>query len=172
MGCRALVALSAVALASGCTIWREYTHEQLQGELSQHFPVRDDQAGGVLRLVLSNPEVTFAGDRLQLALSIEATAAIWVTHGKGVVQGTLEYHPESGAIFLRAPTVQSLVFDTAPPELGEALRIAAETALIRVVGEKPIYTLDARHGGDEALARQHLRRVFIKEDRMVLELHS
>jgi hypothetical protein len=154
----------------GCTVTRQYTRDQVLAELKPHFPVERRRAVLVARL--QNPDVAFVGDRVSVSIDIVATAAVWTTHGRGVVEGGVEYRRETGAIYLRAPAVRSLTFDHVPSEFAEPLRAFAEEALVHHFAAQPLYVLDARHGGDEAQAKQHLRRVFISNDRLVLELHS
>jgi hypothetical protein len=162
--------LAATVLASACTVFRSYSREQLRAELQPHFPVEKRRSLLVVRF--SDPDVAYVGDRLALTLDIEATAALWTTRGRGVVEGAVEYRRETGGLYLRDPVVRELTFDKLPPEWGERLRAAVEQALALTFAEQPLYVLDEVRGGNEAKARQHLRRVFIHDDRLILELHS
>jgi hypothetical protein len=165
-----VVLVAALVLGAGCTTTRAYTRDQLQARVAPRFPVEKRRSLFVVRM--SNPQLAFAGERLSLALDLDATAAVWTTHGHAVVEGGVEYRAEDGAIFLRDPTVRTLDFDRVPPEWREPLRVAAEQLLVAQLAERPLYTLDSAHGGDEARARKHLRRVWIADDRLMLLLGS
>jgi len=156
----------ALVLGAGCTTTRAYTRDQLQARVAPRFPVEKRQSLFVVRM--SNPQVAFAGDRLSLAVDVDATAGAWTMHGHAVVEGGVEYRPADGAVLLRDATVRVLDFDRVPPEWREPLREIAEQLLVAQLAERPLYTLDATHGGDEARARKHLRRVWIADDRLML----
>jgi hypothetical protein len=162
--------LAASLLLAACTVTRSYSREQLRAALERQFPV--EKRRSVLSVRFSHPDVAFVGPRLQLTLDIEATAALWSTRGRGVVEGNLEYRSETGGLYLRNPVVHELTFDKLPSEWGERLRAAVEQALALTFSEQPLYVLDEGRGGNEAKARRHLRRVFIRDQRLILELHS
>lgn len=165
-----VVLLAALVLGAGCTTTRAYTRDQLQARVQTHFPVEKRRSLFVVRM--SNPQIAFAGDRLALALDLDAIAAVWTTHGHAIVEGGVEYRAADGALFLRNPTVRTLDLDRVPPEWGERVRVAVEQIIAAQLAERPLYTLDPSRGGDEARARKHLRRVWIADDRLMLLLGS
>jgi len=168
MRCSVLAAVLVIVavVLGGCTTTRAFTREELQARVAPRFPVEKRQSVFVVRM--SNPEVAFVGERLSLAVDVDATAGAWTTHGHAVIEGGVEYRPVDGALLLRDAAVRVLEFDRVPPEWREALREIAEQLLVAQLAERPLYTLDAARGGDEARARKHLRRVWIAADRLML----
>jgi uncharacterized protein DUF1439 len=164
---RGIVALALLMLPA-CTVTRTVTRDQLQARLAERFPVEKRRAVLVARL--SNPMLAFVGERLSVALDIEATAAVWTTVGHAVLEGSIEYRPDDGGIYVRDPVVRALELDKVPVEFREQMRLACEQLLAAYFVDHPLYALDAAHGGIEAKARQHLRRVYIANDALTLVL--
>jgi hypothetical protein len=165
---RGIVAALVLFMLPACTVTRTVTRDQLQARVAERFPVEKRRAVLVARL--SNPMIAFVGERLSVALDIEATAAVWTTLGHAVVEGSVEYRPDDGGIYVRDPVVRALEFDKLPVEWRERVRAGCEQLLALYFVEHPLYALDASHGGDEARARQHLRRVYIAHDALTLVL--
>jgi hypothetical protein len=56
-----------------------------------------------------------------------------------------------------------------PVEAEIATHLAVETALRIVLRDHPVYVLDPKRDDREALMKAHLRRVWMEEDRVMIE---
>jgi hypothetical protein len=162
---------AAALLASGCglTIVRSYSREQLNAQLQSRFPVEARHSVLFVRLVRPNVLLPSNG-RIAVDFEAKAGAAVVLWRGRGSIEGTLEYRPQDGGLYLRDPAVRSLSIDGLPAEWHDQARALVEGALIGALAERPIYVLDAGRGGNEARARAHLRRVWVENDKLMLEL--
>jgi len=149
--------LSAViALATGAcnaTFSRAYTRDELQARLQKRFPVEKQKA--VFSIRLSDPALSFpGGDRVAVAVNVEAsTLGVPVGRGRATLEAAPYYRPEDGGIYLRDPVLRDL----------------ASPAVVRALEERPIYTLEPARSAKEARAREHLRRLWIENDRLMIE---
>jgi hypothetical protein len=165
--------LSAViALATGAcnaTFSRAYTRDELQARLQKRFPVEKQKA--VFSIRLSDPALSFpGGDRVAVAVNVEAsTLGVPVGRGRATLEAAPYYRPEDGGIYLRDPVLRDLALDGAKPERLEKARQIVSPAVVRALEERPIYTLEPARSAKEARAREHLRRLWIENDRLMIE---
>jgi uncharacterized protein DUF1439 len=165
----ALAAAVATAAACGVTFRHSYTRDELRARVAKRFPIERQKAMFVVRL--TDPDVTFpGGDRLGLAANVEVLAlGAPVGRGRVTLDGVPSYRTEDGGIYVRDPVVRSLDFAGASPERMETARQVASSAIARLFAEKPVYTLDPARSQKEARAREHLRRLWIEGQRLMIE---
>jgi hypothetical protein len=167
----ALLALAVAVATAGCgvTFRHSYTRDELRARLAKRFPIERQKAVFVLRL--ADPDVTFpGGDRLGLSANVEVLAlGALVGRGRATLDGVPSYRPEDGGVYVRDPVLRSLTFDGASPERAEKARQVASAAIARLFAERPLYTLDPARSPQEARAREHLRRMWIEGDRLMIE---
>jgi hypothetical protein len=161
----AIVALLFLS-ACGATIQRSYSRDELQAKIGRRFPI--ERRRSVFFVRLANPDVILpGGDRIALGVDLEAGAVVPAWRGRGAVEGVLEYRPADGGFYLRDPTVRTLELDGVPPEWVARARDLTETALIIVLAERPLFVLDEEHHQRE---RAHLKRVWVENDRLMMEI--
>jgi len=164
-----VIALAAANSACGITFRHSYTRDDLRARLAKRFPIERQKSVFVVRL--TDPDVTFpGGDRVGISVNVEVAAlGTLVSRGRATLDGVPSYQAEDGGIYVRDPVVSSLEIQGAGAARAEGVRQAASTAIARVFAERPLYTLDPARSPKEARARQHLRRIWIEGDRLVIE---
>lgn len=167
----ALLAAGAAPAIAGCgaTFSRAYTRDELRARLEKRFPIEKQKA--VFSIRLSDPDLIFpGGDRVAVAVNVEAsTLGVPVGRGRATLEGAPYYRPDDGGIYLRDPVLRDLKLDGARPERIQKARQIVSPAILRALEERPIYTLEPARSPKEARAREHLRRLWIENDRLMVE---
>jgi hypothetical protein len=173
----ALLLAALLPALSACALHHDIPLAQIQAQLAARFPV--EKAAGPWVVRFAEPVVTLDAerDRVGLGLSIGAAGLAPGAHGlgfqsvagKAAVTGHLAYDRTAGAFFLRDPSVEQLSFTGLSPELELPLRLAAEGAIRLVLHDRPLFVLDPKRSDREALARDHLLKVWVERDKLVVE---
>lgn len=167
----ALLAAGATLGSESCgaTFQRAYTRDELRARLQKRFPVEKQKS--VFSVRLSDPDLSFpGGDRVAVAVTVEAsTLGLPVGRGRATLEGAPYYRPEDGGVYLRDPVIRDLVLDGARPERVEKARQVISPAIVHALEERPIYVLEPARNAKEARAREHLRRLWIENDRLMIE---
>jgi hypothetical protein len=165
-----LLCLLVVAL-SGCALRHEVTRDEIQAQLAAHFPI--EKRGGLWRVQISEPRLRLTGqNRAGLELSVSAGGAFVPTVGASAdVEGTPEYRSAEGAFYLKDFTIRRLTFTGQPGDLEVPLRAAVGVAIENVLRDQPVFVLDPKRSDTERLFKGHVRRIWVEQDRLVVEYH-
>ena len=163
--------LACAALQSGCSLTHAFTKDELQAQLSSRFQF--SQNAGLFSVVVRAPTLRLDGNtnRAGLSLIVEAAGFGRSTVIHADVEGGVDYHADTGAFFLRDADIKQLEFEGEPGEMRQPLALAADIAIRLALRDRPIYVLDPNRNDTEARIRGHLKRVWIEQDRMVVEYH-
>jgi hypothetical protein len=164
-----LLALGSAALPA-CALHRAFTRDEIQTELSHRFPI--EQTAGPFMAEFHDPVLRLDGRGNRAALSLGVMAGgigVPTIAGRVEVEGTVEYKSDQGAFYLRDPSVKKWDFAGIPIEAEVATHIAVETALRIVLKDRPVHVLDPKRDDREALMKAHLRRLWVEDDRIVIE---
>ncbi|MFT3772785.1 MAG: DUF1439 domain-containing protein [Minicystis sp.] len=178
---RRLVAavLSAVlsAMPSGCTLRHEVGRDVLQTHVRAQFPI--EKTAGFWTVRVHDPVLRLDGQANRLSLELGIVAVGLAPEGNGVgfrtvtgragLEGRIEYDRGAGAFYIREPSIRRLKFADVPAEVEVALRLAAEAAIRVVLRERPVYVLDPKRSERDGLIKDHLKRVWVEGDRLVVE---
>jgi hypothetical protein len=163
--------LLVLAATSGCALHHEVTRDEIQAQLAEHFPI--EKGAGLWMVRVSEPRLRLtAGNRAGVELSVLAGGAFVPTVGAlADVEGTPEYRSDQGAFYLKDFTLRSLEFTGQPGEVAVPLRLAVEAAVSAVLRERPLFVLDPKRSDTERLVKGHVRRIWVEQDRLVVEYH-
>lgn len=174
---RALLAAVLLSTLTGCALRHELPRDHLQAKLAAQFPI--EKAAALWTVRLTDPVLSLDDQNNRIGLELGVVAAGLVPAGTGVgfrtlagkagIEGRVEYEQEEGAFYLREPAIRRMEFEAVPAEVEAPLRLAAETAIRIALRDRPIFVLDPKRSDREALIKDHLLRIWVEKDRLVVE---
>lgn len=174
---RSLLAVVLLSTLTGCALRHELPRDQIQAKLAAQFPIEKTAALWTVRL--TDPVLSLDEQNNRVGFELAVVAAGLVPDGTGVgfrtlagragVEGRVEYKQEEGAFYLHEPAIRRIEFNDVPADVEAPLRMAAEAAIRIALRDRPIFVLDPKRSDREALIKDHLLRIWVEKDRLVVE---
>lgn len=138
-----LLLLLAILGMSACAAFVPKEHliakEKLVSALNKEFPMRHEEAGGLLSLTIDSPRLNFIAEQNRISLQGHYTANATLLEIKGdfIFSSKLDYHKEKRAIFLSDARFES--FHPGGGYFGEKLKSALNRKVSEFVSNNPLY---------------------------------
>ena len=167
---RALAAVIALFSAPLGASPLEFSQADLQARVAPQFPIQRSMFG--IAMSFTEPVVFLSENENRLGVEVTVTAAMSPVikgKGRGMIDGTLIYKPDTGQFVLTEPRLRNLKVENIPPEqqarLRETIDWVARNALVEIV----VYQLsdtDVR----EKMAKRFIKSTEVKDGKLLVEL--
>lgn len=163
------VAIALFSAALGATTM-EFTQAELQARVAPQFPMQRSLLGAAINF--ADPLVYLS--ETENRIGVEVTVSVAMSDmlkgtGRGMIDGTLVYKPETGQFVLTEPRLRNLKIDNIPAaqqaRVREIIDWVARNALAGIV----VYQLGDKDFR-EKMARQMLKSMQVKNGKLVVEL--
>jgi hypothetical protein len=163
--------LAVVAACAGCALHHEIPRAEIEGQLAARFPV--EKTAGLWMVRIEKPRLRFeANNRAGVELAVLAGGVgVPTLAARADVEGTPEYRSSEGAFYLKDFTIRRLDLPSPASDVEGPLRAAIAVAIDAVLRERPVYVLDPKRSDTERLIKGHVQRIWVEQDRLVVEYH-
>lgn len=180
---RAALLLATTATLAACTTLDtakavllnqvSFTPAQLQAHLDKHYPRQYDQLGGLVTLIVMNPQVAIPPDSTRLHLDFDiGIEGLGMRSdrpaGHIALTSGLRYDTRSNALYMEEPTLESAELPLLGSRMNATGRDLINGWLRDYARGEPVYKLDPDM--QEKLGERRIAGTLIRNQRVVIEL--
>ncbi|OMH29139.1 DUF1439 domain-containing protein [Motiliproteus sp. MSK22-1] len=166
----ALILMAVTHSASAFSYTQEFTEAELQQQIEAMMPLKAKRS--FVTLIITKPSLNLLKTSNTLSIKAHVKATTFATlSGSGMarITGSISYDPNSGAFFLRNPTVNSIHINGVPGEYQQTIKELAQITLSNALSSYPVYVLDddnLKH----RLAKSSLESITVKDKKLIVKL--